>query len=222
MSRLRTILFDLDDTLYPSSSGVWQAIGERINEYMRHRVGIPPQDVPRLREEYFRTYGTTLNGLVALYRIQPEDYLDFVHDLPIEDKLQPNPELRFMLESLPQRRVVFTNASRKHAERVLECLGVRHAIDAIVDILALELCNKPRPEAFRRALNIVGEPDPQACVAVDDLPSNLQTAKSLGMTTVLVGNHYADAGIDRRIPRVTELLRALPELLQPSLVDGES
>ncbi len=221
MSRLRTILFDLDDTLYPSSSGVWQAIGERINEYMRQRLGIPPDHVPRLREEYFHTYGTTLNGLVALHHIQPEDYLDFVHDLPIEDRLQPDPELRLMLESLPQRRVVFTNASRKHAERVLECLGVRHVIDAIVDILTLDLCNKPRPEAYVRALDIVGERDPQACVAVDDLPANLQTAKSLGMTTVLVGNHRADAGIDRRIARVTDLVRALPELLQPSLLDGQ-
>ncbi len=219
MSRLRTILFDLDDTLYPSSSGVWQAIGERINEYMR-RLGIPADDVPRLREEYFHTYGTTLNGLVALHHIQPEDYLDFVHDLPLEDMLQPDARLRRMLESLPQRRVVFTNASRKHAERVLQCLGVLHAVDAIVDILTLDLCNKPRPEAYRRALDIVGEADPQACVAVDDLPINLQTAKRLGMTTVLVGNHRAAEGVDRRIPRITELTRALPDLLQPPLLNG--
>ncbi len=220
MARLRTILFDLDDTLYPSSSGVWQAIGERINEYMRQRLAIPPERVPHLREEYFRTYGTTLNGLVALHHIQPEDYLEFVHDLPLEERLHPDLELRAMLESLPQRRVVFTNASRKHAERVLDRLGILSTIDAIVDILVLELCNKPRPEAFRRALEIIGEPEPHACVAVDDMVANLQTAKGLGMTTVLVGNHRSDEGVDHRILRVADLTRALPELLQPPLLDG--
>lgn len=220
MTGLRTILFDLDDTLYPSSSGIWQAIGERINDYMRLRVGIPPEQVPTLRDEYSKIYGTTLNGLVALHRIQPEDYLEFVHDLPLEERLQPDLELRAMLESLPQRRVVVTNASRKHAERVLDRLGILHTIDAIVDILVLELCNKPQPEAYRRALGIIGETEPHACVAVDDMVANLQTAKGLGMTTVLVGNQRSDQGVDYHIARVAHLTRALPELLQPPLLDG--
>ncbi|MEW6568703.1 MAG: pyrimidine 5'-nucleotidase [Chloroflexota bacterium] len=222
MSRLHTVLFDLDDTLYPSSSGVWQAIGERINEYMHLRVGIEPERVPILREQYFRTFGTTLNGLVAIHHIDPEDYLEYVHDLPLEDSLQPDPDLQAMLESLPQRRVVFTNASRGHAERVLNRLGVHQAIDAIVDILTLNLCNKPRPEAYRRALEIVGEPDPQACVAVDDLLANLQTAKRLGMITVLVGNRHRDESVDHRIARAADLTRAVPDLLQPPLLDSRS
>ena len=87
--RFTTIFFDLDDTLYPSSSGLWPAIKERMNSYMDERMHIPRDEIPRLREKYFREYGTTLRGLQANHKVDVQDYLAYVHDLPLKDYLHP-------------------------------------------------------------------------------------------------------------------------------------
>jgi putative hydrolase of the HAD superfamily len=213
MSRYHTIFLDLDDTLYPNTSGVWEAIGVRINRYMHEKVGIPAGRVAALRDQYFRAYGTTLNGLMIHHQVDPRDYLDYVHQVPIEDMLRPDPDLRRTLLSLPQRRVVFTNASSDHAERVLRVLGLEGGIDQVVDILALELVNKPRPESFQRAMALSGESEAAACVAVDDAVRNLTTADALGMTTVLVGRSDGCEAVDFCVSRAADLLKAIPSLL---------
>src|SRR3989304_2514178 len=138
MSRFRTVFFDLDDTLYPNTSGVWEAIGERINLYMQEKVGIPTGRVAALRDQYFRAYGTTLNGLMLHHHVDPNDYLDYVHQVAIEQMLQPAPAPRRTVLALPERRVVFTDPSHDHAERVLHAPGLGGSIDQVVDILALE------------------------------------------------------------------------------------
>jgi len=117
---ITTLLFDLDDTLYHPSSGVWQAIGERINRFMAERVGIPAERVAALREQYFVTFGTTLNGLRANHGVDPEEYLAFVHDIPLDRLLAEDLQLQGMLALLPQRKVIFSNADRAHAQRVLQ------------------------------------------------------------------------------------------------------
>jgi len=88
-----TIFFDLDDTLYPASTGLWYAIKERMNIYMRDRMGFDPAEIPQLREKYYLQYGTTLRGLQANHEIDVDEYLAFVHDLPLKDYIQPNPAL---------------------------------------------------------------------------------------------------------------------------------
>ncbi len=208
----RTLFLDLDDTLYPGTSGVWQAIGVRIHEYMVERVGIAPEDADRLRAAYLDAYGTTLNGLVANFHIDPHEYLDFVHDIPVDQMLDPDPTLRLMLTSLPQRKVVFTNANRDHADRVLERLGITDLIDTIADLFALGMTNKPEAAAYRLAMALAGEADPTACVIVDDMLRNLIPAGRLGMTTVLVSHDDVHAPVDRRIASIHELTAALPEL----------
>lgn len=207
------VFFDLDDTLYPPSSGVWTAIGERIQTYVMNRLGVSYDEATRLRRSYFEQYGTTLNGLWHLHAVDPHDYLAFVHDIPLESMIRPDPDLRSMLQTLPQKRVVFTNASRAHAERVLAALDVASEIDSIIDLVALEMVNKPEAPAYERALGLAGETDPHRCVLADDLPQNLLPARALGMTTVLVGARQADGGCDLRIERIADLTRALPDLL---------
>lgn len=209
----RVVFLDLDDTLYPPSSGVWQAIGERIQVFVMDRLGLTYDEATQLRRRYFEQYGTTLNGLWHHHAVDPDDYLAYVHALPLEDMIHPDPELSSMLDELPQKRVVFTNANRQHAERVLACLGVSARIDAIIDLFALEMANKPERAAYARALELAGETDPRACVLADDLPRNLVPARALGMTTVLVGPEQQDGAADVRIERITDLTRALPGLV---------
>jgi putative hydrolase of the HAD superfamily len=213
VSRFRVLFLDLDDTLYPNSSGLWEAIRGRIRKYMVQRLGLPPGRAEALGAEYLHTYGTTLNGLMADFRVDPHDYLAYVHDVPVEELLRPDPALRAMLESLPQRRVVFTNASRDHVERVLGILGIGDLIDEMVDILALEFHNKPLPDAYRRALLLAGERDPEACVLVDDRVDNLLPATEMGMTTVLVGDHDPGSQIDHRIALITDLPQTVTGLI---------
>jgi len=208
----RVVFLDLDDTLYPPSSGVWQAIGERIQIFMMDRLGVTYDEATSLRRRYFEQYGTTLNGLWFNHGVDPQAYLAYVHAVPLEEMLHPDPALSAMLEQLPQKRVVFTNANREHADRVLACLGVADKVDTIIDLYALNMTNKPAPEAYERALGLIGEDDPHACVLADDLPRNLLPAKAMGMTTVLVGSAEPDGAADYAVERITDLTRALPGL----------
>ncbi len=202
---ITTLLFDLDDTLYPPSSGVWQAIGERINRFMAERVGVPEDRVAALREEYYLAFGTTLNGLRANHGVDPQEYLAYVHDIPLESLLADDPALRQMLAGLPQRKVIFSNADRAHALRVMRRLGVEPFFDRIIDIHAVDFVNKPDIESYRRALDLLGEADARRCMIIDDLLRNLLPAKSLGMRTVWVHPAGDQPGADHHIPRILDL-----------------
>ena len=180
-----TIFFDLDDTLYPASAGLWTAIKERMNLYMRERMGFNPEEIPHLREKYFKEYGTTLRGLQANHKMDVEDYLAFVHDLPLGDYLTPNPGLRPVLASLPARKLIFTNADANHAKRVLGALELDGLFDAIVDVNTVSPYCKPMPESFRIAMQAAGETDPARCVMIDDLPRTTRAAREYGMCGVL-------------------------------------
>lgn len=96
-----TLFIDLDDTLYPADSGVWQDIRNRIDLYMRDVLGIPAAEVNALRQDLFARYGTTLRGLEASMQVDTADYLRFVHDVPLSRYLTPNPELRQILSGYP-------------------------------------------------------------------------------------------------------------------------
>ena len=185
--RFTTIFFDLDDTLYPASTHLWKAIKERMNIYMRDRMGIPEEAVPQLREQYFKMYGTTLRGLQARHHVDVEDYLAFVHDLPLKDYLTPNPLQREIIASLPSRKLIFTNADVNHARRVLAILNLDDLFDTIVDVNAVAPYCKPMPESFAIAQELADEPDPRKCVVIDDLPRTTRAALEAGMASILFG-----------------------------------
>jgi putative hydrolase of the HAD superfamily len=212
MSGFQAVFFDLDDTLYPPASGVWDAIGERINRFMIEHVGLDPKEVSRIRGEYFLEHGTTLNGLMRFHQVDPIEYMDYVHDLPVEEYLSKNPLLKKQLEQMPQKKIVMTNASSGHALRVLQSLGIEQEIDLIIDLFTLNLMNKPRPEAYRKALDLSNSNLPQRCLFVDDQERNLPPAKALGMTTVLVHTPSTLDEEDYAIPRITELVHVIPGL----------
>jgi pyrimidine 5'-nucleotidase len=185
--RFSTLFFDLDDTLYPNSTGLWQAIRNRIQQYMIERLNIAENDAPALREQYFKMYGTTLRGLQARHKIDTEDFLAFVHDLPLRDFITPDPLQRDVIASLPQRKLVFTNADIHHARRVLAALDLSDLFENIVDIHAVAPYCKPMPESFAIAQELADEPDPRKCVMIDDLPRTTRAAREVGMASILYG-----------------------------------
>ena len=209
---IRYVWFDLDDTLYPSTSGLWHAIGERISLYMVERLGMHKDEVLARREHYFKAFGTTLNGLRRDFTVDTDDYLAFVHDLPLADYIQPDLELDEMLLRLPLAKIVFTNADLDHALRVLQRLGVTNHFERIVDIRAMEFVNKPNEGAYLRTLELIGA-TPEECVLVEDSPRNLHTARALGMRTVLVQPAGEQDGADYHIESVLGIETVLAELL---------
>lgn len=185
--RFTTIFFDLDDTLYPSSTGLWPVLKERMSLYMCERLGIPEEDVPVLREQYFKMYGTTLRGLQARHDVDAQDFLAFVHDVPLRDYLKPDPLQREIIASLPTRNLIFTNADVPHARRVLAALELDDLFETVVDINEMTPYCKPMPESFAIAQDLADEPDPRKCVMIDDLPHTTRAALNAGMASILYG-----------------------------------
>ncbi len=190
---LDILIFDLDDTLYPPTTGVWDAIGERINQFIVDNLALDSAKVKQVRDELFHTYGTTLRGLQIVYGIDPYKYLNFVHNIPLETYLRPNPMLNRMLKQISNRKVIFTNSDQNHALRVLDRLGLDGIFERIIDVMDVTPFCKPQPEAFQQALKLLGNPDPTRCVLIDDSLRNINTASELGFHTILVGNHNGNA-----------------------------
>jgi len=203
--RFTTIFFDLDDTLYPPSAGLWQAIKERMNLYMRDHMDIPENEIPTLREKYFREYGTTMRGLQANHNIDSDEFLAFVHDLPLKEYLTPNPTLRSVIASLPTRNLIFTNADIHHARRVLTALELGDLFDTIVDVNAVAPYCKPMPKSFEIAMTIAGESDPSKCVMIDDITRTTRAAKEAGLFSVLAHNAYVNGDADAHLTDWREL-----------------
>ncbi len=207
-----SVFIDLDETLYPKSNGVWKSISTRINKFIVDSLQVSLEEAVGIRRRYLAQYGTTLMGLRVDYDIDPYEYLDFVHNIPLEGILLPDPALRQMLEKISATKIIFTNASTAHASRILKHLEIEELFDQVIDIVALDFHNKPQPESYRRAITLAGISDPIKCVMVDDREENLLPANKLHMTTVLVGSDGASDQIDYTLSSISDLLDVVPEL----------
>jgi putative hydrolase of the HAD superfamily len=208
---IRTILFDLDETMYPRGTGIMDQLRILIHRYIKTRLDLPTEEAEELRRRYFQVYGTTMRGLQVNHQIDADEFLAYVHDMPLHEYLQPNPQLDAVLASIPQRKVIFTNASREHAEGVLARLGVRRHFEQIVDVRDMGYESKPKPDAYQRICDILGI-QPQECMLVEDNVRNLSPAKELGMATVLVGGNGTDACVDYAIDRIEEIGSVLEQI----------
>jgi putative hydrolase of the HAD superfamily len=204
----RLALFDLDDTLYPSSCGLWPVLVRRMERYMIERLGIAAQSVPEMRRRYLAGFGSTFNGLRHEYNLDTVEYLAFVHDVPLEQFIQPDPRLGEMLGRLPLEKAIFTNADAPHARRVLAALSIAEHFPLIVDVHSMGFLNKPDPRAYEFVLAQAGA-QPDECIFVDDRLANLQPAAAMGMLTVLVNDGAngspPPAGIDFQIASILEI-----------------
>lgn len=206
------IIFDLDDTLYPGSNGLMREIGFRIQTWLCDHLGLTWEQAVTLRRDYYLRYGTTLGGLLAEHRIDARDYLVFVHDVPVEQYLQPNPALDGMLAAIPLRKAIYTNATAEYSRRVLQALGAPHHFERIVGIEEVGLRNKPYPDSYERMLALLDTTGPQ-CILVEDSTRNLRPAKALGLITVLVGNDLPDENVDYVVGDVLEVGRLVGRIL---------
>lgn len=192
--RPELLLFDLDDTLYPPTTGLWEEIGARIDDFIFETLNMPREEIKPFRTNLYQQYGTTLRGLQILHNIDPHAYLDFVHDVPLEQYLQPNQALRDALQKIPIKKWIFTNADIKHAQRVTRLLGIGDCFNRIVDVLDVAPYCKPMPEAFQKVLEMTDFQNAQQVALFEDTRKNILTARELGFYTIQVGgalNHAA-------------------------------
>ncbi len=210
-----TLLLDLDGTVYPQNNGIWEEIAARMELYMFEKFNLPIAQLPQIRQEYYQEYGTTLSGLRQNFQVNEEEYLSFVHDIPLHLYLQPDQRLRNMLISLPQKKWIFTNSDKAHSQRVLNALQISDLFEGILDIMHFNYVNKPNMEVYTSALQSIGNPSPETCVFVDDSPANLTPAKQLGMTTILVGNKTSTPSTDYHIPSIYDLTSILSASNKP-------
>ncbi len=180
-----------------------------MNDFMRERMNIPTDEIPALREKYYLQYGTTLRGLQKHHDIDVDDFLAYVHDLPLDNYLTPDPAQRSVIASLPTRNLIFTNADILHAERVLTKLNLRDLFPTILDVTTVTPYCKPMPESFEIAMKIAGETDPSRCVMIDDLRRTTRAAREAGMFSILYDGSWSVDDADAHFTDWSELVNIL-------------
>ena len=203
LAHLDTWLFDLDNTLYPAECEYMALIEGKMTDFMERETGLPRDQARAIQKKYYHEHGTTLAGLMAHHGIAPKAFLDEVHDVSM-DRLTPDPVLRDAIDRLPGRRLIFTNGSVGHAERVLGHLGLDHLFEDIFAIETADYLPKPAMATFEKivARHALAAP---ATAFFEDSEKNLAPAAQLGMTTVLVGAHAAASTADLVHHRTNDL-----------------
>jgi len=207
-------IFDLDNCLYPASTGLFELIDERMGGYIERLLGCDPVEAKRVQKAHFHEHGTTLAGLMREHEVDPHHFLEDVHAIPL-DRIARDERLAVGLARLPGRKLIYTNADEPYARRVLEALGVGEHFAELHDIHAAELRPKPDRHGYELMLARFGI-DPRSAAMVEDMAQNLKPAKELGMTTVWVDNgsergnhgHHPDF-IDLTIANVGEWLEEM-------------
>jgi putative hydrolase of the HAD superfamily len=177
-------VFDLDNTLYCATTNLFGQIDVRMKSFIADFLDLEPDEAFKVQKRYFREYGTTLRGLMDRHDINPRAFLDHVHDIDL-DVVSPDPVMDKALESLPGRKIIFTNADVGHAQRVMERLGVTRHFEDIFDIVACDYVPKPEPKVYQALIERF-DLEPQRTVMLEDMARNLKPAADLGMTTVWV------------------------------------
>jgi putative hydrolase of the HAD superfamily len=177
-------IFDLDNTLYPRQTNLYAQVDQRIRSFVATLLDLAPEEAQRVQKDYYRRYGTTLRGLIVEHGIEPDGFLEYVHDID-HSPVEPDPGLAEAIERLPGRKFIMTNGSRAHAEKIAGRLGIAGHFDEIFDIVAADLLPKPNRETYDRFIAATGV-RPGAAAMFEDLARNLVVPQALGMATVLV------------------------------------
>ena len=183
-NKIETWVFDLDNTLYPHHVNLWHQVDERIRDYIVGFLKISREEAFRLQKDYYRRYGTTMRGLMEEHGLQPDEFLEIVHQVD-HSPLTPNPALGAAIAELPGRKLILTNGTRAHADAVMRRLEIAEHFDDIFDIKAADLEPKPRPLVYERFLTRHNV-NPKRAAIFEDLARNLEVPHALGMITVLV------------------------------------
>ena len=209
-------VFDLDNTLYPVSLNLFDQIDRRMCVYIANYLGLSHSEAYKIQKSYFREHGTSLRGMMENHKMDPEPYLEYVHEIDLS-MVQKDTRMDDALNRLPGKKVVFTNAATNYALKVLEQLGIRHHFDGVFDIADADFVPKPEPAGYDMVINHFGI-NPRSAVMVEDIVRNLRPAADRGMKTVWVMTNrpwaLADAETSKPDFTTTDLSAWLAEVVE--------
>ena len=185
-SNIKNILFDCDGVLYEELEPVFGQVSKRMTKYISNKLNIDLNKAKELQTKYFHKYNTSLNGLMIHHKVNPKDFLKYVHDIDLSC-LTRNKILRNELSNLNLKKYVFTNGSREHVENIIQHLGIEDLFDDIFDIVDAEYFPKPDPKNYDLMLKKF-QIDPKETLYIEDIAKNLSIAKKLGTITVWLIN----------------------------------
>lgn len=184
LSTRDTWVFDLDNTLYPAECDLFAEIDQRMTDFVARFLRLDRDVARATQKKYYAEHGTTLNGLMSMHGMAPDDFLAHVHEIDLSPL--PNlPDLAAAIKALPGKKYVYTNGSRRHADRVTDYMGLGHLFDGRFGIEDSDYTPKPAQssyDTFCEHFNIA----PGRAVFFEDLARNLAPAHAMGFATVLV------------------------------------
>ena len=190
-SHVTTWVFDLDNTLYPPAMGLFPQIERRMTRWVMDHLGLTRDSADHLRATYWKTYGTTLAGLMREHGVEPQPYLAYVHDIDFS-VLSPDPALAAHIRALPGRRIVYTNADIRYAARVLAARGLSGLFDAVYGVEEAGFLPKPERAAFETVFAL-DRLAPASAAMFEDDSHNLLAPHDMGMQTVHVAPNPSPA-----------------------------
>ena len=211
---IKNFIFDCDGVLYKDLDAVFGQVSKRMSEYISRKLNVDLKKAKELQRNYFHKYNTSLNGLMIHHKIDPHEFLKYVHDINL-DFLKKDTLLREELLKLDVKKFVYTNGSRDHVNNITKHLGIDDLFDGVFDIVDGQFIPKPQIEPFKVLIKKF-DINPEETVFIEDIAKNLSVKKELNLKTVwLINNEYwgkqdSDKNyIDVRIENLTSFLKEI-------------
>ena len=212
LTEIKFWIFDLDNTLYSGQTKVFSEVDKNMSSFISKKLDVDLIEAKRIQKEYFYEYGTTLSGLMKKKKIDPNEFLEFVHDIDIswlpEDKL-----LKEELIKIKEKKYIFSNGSHAHINNVTNQLGIKGLFDGAFDITDANFIPKPNVHPYKKIIDKF-KLDPKKSILIEDIAHNLEQAKNLGMKTCWLKNDEAFAKKDANKSYIDYKINNLPSFLQ--------
>ena len=189
LKNIKNILFDLDGVLYQDLESVFGQVSKKMTKYISNKLNLDLKKSKELQTNYFHKYNTSLNGLMIHHDINPEEFLEYVHNIDLSF-MKKDLILRNELEKLNLKKFIFTNGSKKHANNITKHLGVNNQFDGLFDIVDAEFSPKPTAKAFDLMIKKF-KINPRETLYIEDIAKNLSIGKERGAITAwLINDEY--------------------------------
>ena len=192
--KVNTWIFDLDNTLYSADSGIFQQVHQLMGEFISNNLSMDMSEAKKLQSKYYKQHGTTLRGLMDNHGIDPDHFLDEVHRLDYSI-VGPNKILNEELHKLEGKKIIYTNANKKHVIDVLDRIDLSNFFDEIFDIKMANYIPKPELKPYEQIINLFNI-EPESSAMFDDIAKNLVPAKKVNFTSVWIDAGYENFSDD--------------------------
>ena len=198
--------------LYSGQTKVFSEVDKKMSAYISKKLDVDLIKAKEIQKKYFYDTGTTLSGLMKYNKVNPHEFLEFVHDIDI-GWLPKDLLLRKELIKIKEKKYIFTNASHSHVKNITNQLGIGDLFDGTFAITDADFIPKPSIEPYKKIIKKF-DLDPKKSILIEDIAHNLEQAKNLGMKTCWLENNESFAKKDADKPYIDYKIKSLPSFLQ--------